>query len=104
MPFAEPAGGLLSASAFTLAFITQADPGASAFSRIHFKEILEDVEAQCGRGRREEGRPPPLDPEHRLSVGGEEDEVASEVWLDPAWTSCGELVDGRTEVILVDRR
>jgi hypothetical protein len=38
-------------------------------------------------------------------LGADEEQVASEVWLDPEWTSC-EVLDGAgvDEVVLVDRR
>jgi hypothetical protein len=38
-------------------------------------------------------------------LGLSEDELASDVWLDPAWTSCDELeIEGASTVILVDKR
>jgi hypothetical protein len=36
--------------------------------------------------------------------GLEEDEVAAEVWLDSAWTSCDELKPDGEAGVLVDRR
>jgi hypothetical protein len=37
--------------------------------------------------------------------GAQEDEIAENVWLDPAWTSCEELEsEGDAGVVLVDRR
>jgi hypothetical protein len=37
--------------------------------------------------------------------GASDDEIAENVWLDEAWTTCDELtVSGEPSVILVDRR
>ena len=39
------------------------------------------------------------------TFGASEEEIADEVWLDPAYTACEELAHaGPTAVILVDRR
>jgi hypothetical protein len=40
-----------------------------------------------------------------VRFGLAEDEVAADVWLDPGWTSCEELLpEGEAGAILVDRR
>jgi hypothetical protein len=40
-----------------------------------------------------------------VRFGLPEDEVAADVWLDPAWTSCDEPEgEGESAVILVDKR